>query len=268
MITLDARRASREEHAIFRQVKLAEVDYSRRLRQLAKNIVIISRDMLANANHTSTEVFVDLARIIDRYGDAITPWANVVAAKMVNDVSLRDARLWRERAKSVSWDLQALIQQSPIGTLLRQRMADQVDLITSIPRDVAQEVHKLAIETSFTGQRYTGIVKTIMASTEATISRANLIARTEVARTTTEITKARAQFAGSEGYIWRTAHDQDVRRLHKELEGQYILWDTPPIAGENGERAHAGCIYNCRCVTEVIFGGKPDRIESWRYVGG
>lgn len=281
-----SRRATREEQSVFRQVKIAEIEYARKLRQLAKNIVALAREMMSGADAGGEEIFIELSRVINQYGDAITPWAKTVALKMVKDVSLRDLRLWRERSREISWGLQELVEQTPIGMLLQQRMADQVSLITSIPRDVAQYVHQLAIQTTYTGERFPAIARAILENTQTTVARANLIARTEVARTTTEITKARAEYVGSEGYVWRTAQDEDVRpsiflpprtfsRLntpargsHRLLEGKFIRWDSPPIAGPNGERAHAGCIYNCRCIPEVVIPGEKPSTESWRYVGG
>jgi uncharacterized protein with gpF-like domain len=105
------------------------------------------------------------------------------------------------------------------------------------------------------------------------VSHARLIARTETARTASVLTEVRAKSVGSEGYIWRTSLDADVRPKigtpnfaklntlamgsHRKLEGTFHRWDDPPIASENGERAHPGQIYNCRCWPEPVL---PDRI--------
>uniref|UniRef100_A0A3B0MF58 Phage head morphogenesis domain-containing protein n=1 Tax=Arsenophonus endosymbiont of Trialeurodes vaporariorum TaxID=235567 RepID=A0A3B0MF58_9GAMM len=59
-------------------------------------------------------------------------------------------------------------------------------------------------------------------SGKVTASRAKMIARTELGRATQALTQARALAIGSTGYIWRTAHDGDVRPSHKKLEGQFI----------------------------------------------
>jgi uncharacterized protein with gpF-like domain len=66
------------------------------------------------------------------------------------------------------------------------------------------------------------------------------------------LTQARAEHIGSEGYIWRTSNDSDVRHSHKEMNGRYVRWDTPPRLSD-GTVTHAGQIYNCRCYPEPVI---------------
>jgi uncharacterized protein with gpF-like domain len=277
--TYDARRATRAEQYIFKQVKLAEIEYARKLRQLAKQVQQLAAEMLKDAPDDAIGVHISAAHVIRQYGDAITPWARIVAEKMVRDVALRDSRAWRERAKHISWGLEELVKNTPIGHIMQERIDAQVELITSIPRDVALRVQAMAIQSTWTGERYGGIAAEIMKTTDASLARANLIARTEVARTTTEITRARAEFVGSEGYIWRTAGDEDVRPAlhlpmatrrkmigsHRALEGKFIAWNAPPVSGQRGERAHAGQIYSCRCIPEVVIKDVPPSNLSWTW---
>lgn len=144
------------------------------------------------------------------------------------------------------------VRQAPTGELMRALLAEQVGLITSIPREAASRVQELAIRAVEAGERPGSIVEEILRTGEVAESRAKLIARTEVARASSKLTESRARYIGSEGYIWRTAGDRDVRPLHRALNGRYFDWDSPPVAGSSGERAHAGQIYNCRCVPEPV----------------
>ena len=254
----------------FYEAKRDEIEYSRKLRGLAKMIVSMARDMLSKEPGAS-EVYIDLANTLNAYSMAITPWAKAVALKMINDVALRDLKEWRTRSREMSYNLEELIRRAPIGMTVQQRMQDQVDLITSIPRDIAEQVHQMAITTLYSGERNTGIRDFIVQKTNASIARANTIARTEVARTATEFTRARAEYVGSDGYVWRTSQDSDVRREHRILDGTVHKWNNPPQAGTLHGAAvfsHPGQIWNCRCVAEpVIPGFRPDR-RSWKYVGG
>ena len=130
---------------------------------------------------------------------------------------------------------------------------------TSLPLDAAQRVHELTTGALYEGARANEIAAEIMKTGEVTRSRANLIARTEVGRSATTLTQARAESVGSVGYIWRTARDYDVRQRHKELEGTFHAWNDPPVATDPGQRpirAHAGSIFNCRCYAEPVLPGE------------
>ena len=89
-----------------------------------------------------------------------------------------------------------------------------------------------------------------MKSGEVTKSRALLIAQTEVSRTATALTQARAEYIGSTSYRWRTSHDIRVRHSHKKMEGKEVRWVAPPTL--DGMTGHAGCFPRCRCYCEVI----------------
>lgn len=66
----------------------------------------------------------------------------------------------------------------------------------------------------------------------------------------------RKTYPSSDGYIWRTMRDDKVRELHKILEGEYCLWNDPPIIGiDTGGitiHGHPGEAWNCRCWAEVV----------------
>ena len=63
--------------------------------------------------------------------------------------------------------------------------------------------------------------------------------------------QARALSIGSNGYIWRTAEDGDVRHSHREMEGKFVEWGRPPTL--DGMTGHAGELPNCRCYKEIVF---------------
>lgn len=195
---------------------------------------------------------------LERYAEILKPWAQNVAAQMVGEVNQRNEKTWAQVGSDLGRNLRAEIAQTPTGELMRSLMNEQVALITSLPMKAAERVHKLVIEGQSDSSRAAEVAKEIARTGHVTKSRAMLIARTEIARTQNNLTQARAQYIGSEGYIWRTSEDRDVREIHRKLEGKFFRWDDPPVAGENGERAHAGTIYNCRCWAEPVI---PDIVE-------
>ena len=113
------------------------------------------------------------------------------------------------------------------------------------------DIQNKAIEAVVSGGRAEPFAKEIAASGDVSRSRANLIARTELGRATGALDQARALSIGSNGYIWRTAEDGDVRHSHREMEGKFVEWGKPPTL--DGMTGHAGELPNCRCYKEIVF---------------
>lgn len=242
-----ARLAGRER---FRRSQKAAEAYGRRLRGVAMQVGNIVKGFAPGGIIASPQPIMNA---LQRYADLLTPWSERVAARMLAEVAQRDAKAWADLGREQGRLLKSEIANAPTGAVMRQLMSEQIKYITSIPKTAAQRVHKLVLESLVSGARSETIAKEIMKTGHVAKAHATLIARTEAARASSALTQSRAQYVGSEGYIWRTAGDADVRELHKKLEGQFIRYDSPPVAGENGEVAHAGMIYNCRCWQEPVI---------------
>jgi hypothetical protein len=244
------------EKAAYEKVRRAEIQYGIRLRKIARNV----GEIVGLFKPGDPDQLPRLQALLRKYAELIKPWAEVVAAGMLADVSYRDEQNWNELAKNMGQALRDEMRKAPTGETLKALQAQQVSLITSIPLDAAKRVHELTMEGLISSARYEDIKADILRTSHVTESRATLIARTEVGRASTNLAQARAVYVGSEGYIWRTARDSDVRNVdgnpvgsHRLLEGKFIRWDSPPIASTNGKRAHAGCIYRCRCWPEIVL---------------
>jgi SPP1 gp7 family putative phage head morphogenesis protein len=237
----EVRRETKHEASAWAKARRAEAFYARQLRKVARHVGEIIKAFTPG----DPTVLPRLMAILERYAGVIAPWAEATAGRMLVEVSRRDEAAWAKASKDMRRALRQEIRDAPTGQILRDLLAEQVGLITSLPLDAAQRVHKLTLEGISDATRFEQIVPMILASGDVTVSRANLIARTETARTASVLTQARAEHVGSDGYVWRTARDRDVRPLHKRLEGTYHAWVDPPVAGEAGERAHPGQIYNC-----------------------
>lgn len=84
--------------------------------------------------------------------------------------------------------------------------------------------------------------------------KATFLARQETGLFLSEYGLARAGDAGIRRYRWSTSHDERVRGRHKELDGQIIPLDSPPVVDlKTGRRAHAGEDFSCRCGKIWIF---------------
>lgn len=252
---LQARKARQQARERFKRAHVAEKKLARQLKAVARQVGSIVKVLAPNGVVSS---FPKLNKALNDYAKMLQPWASAVAEQMVQEVARRDETAWADLGREMGRALREEIRRAPTGIAMKEKIAEAEELITSLPVEAARRVHKLTIEGMQSGVRARETAKEIMRTEEVTASRAMLIARTETTRTATAMVEARATAIGSVGYIWRTSKDSDVRETHKKLEGQYIRWSTPPIAGENGERAHAGAIYNCRCWPEPVI---PDVIE-------
>ncbi len=237
------------ERKQFNRVRRAERQYARRLRKVSRRI----EEILKKFPSIDPLSLPQIEEALKAYSQLLDPWAKSVAASMIADVQYRDEKIWAELGRSMARNLREEIRKAPTGTILRDFMNEQVTLIKSLPLDAAKRVHKLVMEGQLEAKRASEIAKEIRKSGQVSKSRANLIARTEVARVASGLVMARATYVGSDGYIWRTVGDSDVRPRHRKLNGKFFSWDDPPVSGESGERAHAGMIYNCRCYPEPVL---------------
>lgn len=191
---------------------------------------------------------------LDTYGDVIDGWAHKVAEKFVTDVNRHNEKIWYQQSEAISLELRNMVKNAPVGQVLRSMVEEQVNYIKSLPIEAADriyDIHNKAIEAMVTGQRPGELAKEIAATGDVAMSRATLIARTEIGRATTALTQARALAIGSPGYIWRTADDGDVRESHLRMKDQFVPWDKPPTL--DGMTGHAGALPNCRCYCEVVI---------------
>jgi SPP1 gp7 family putative phage head morphogenesis protein len=245
MLTLDRKRNRNPV-----KTQRIEQRYALQLRKVAQQVgTIISPFTPGDMSQVPT-----IEHLLNAYADMLKGWATQTASNMLMDVALRDEQTWKVLAKDLSRGLREEIRNAPTGVVMRALLAEQVDLIQSLPREAAQRVHQLTLAGIEDSTRASEIAKEIMRSGEVTASRANTIARTEVSRTATTLTQARAESIGSDSYIWHTSEDSDVRSDHRKLNGRVFQWRNPPVADERtGARANPGCIYNCRCWAEPII---------------
>lgn len=217
--------------------------YAMQLRRLAARIGLMIEkfpDALTNPGQQA-----QITALMNSYADQITPWAQTVASKIVGEIDFHNRRAYAAHSRRMSLALRRELEHAPTGEMMRLMRAEQVELIRSLPTEAAQRVHQIALKNLTTGARADQFAAEIMRSGDVAKSRATLIARTETARTSSNLTMARAVFVGSVAYTWETARDSDVRPSHRAMQGQVVQWASPPTL--DGLRGHAGCLPNCRC---------------------
>lgn len=245
----ELRKAELNQRRIWSSARRAETGYRRALRGVAAQVGKLV-DGLAPGGIVGDH-WARIMSILERYAETIRPWAEAVGARMLEDVSKRDEAAWAKHSETIGRVLRKELRSAPTGNAMRGLLDEQVDLITSLPREAALRVQKLAIEEVTSGTRGEDIRKMIMRTGHVTASRAETIARTEVGRVTSVITQVRAEHVGSEAYEWDTAGDADVRKSHREMQGKIVRWDSPPTL--DGLTGHAGALPNCRCIPIPIL---------------
>ncbi len=185
--------------------------------------------------------------------------------RMVTGLNTGNYSTWRKAAREATKGnmlYRALLEemQTGIGSSIRNQIIENANLIRTLPTDTAQKVVQNITEEAYKGKRASEIARIIQEETSKhSKASARLIARTEVSKATTALTKARSEELGLKWYVWRTALDGDrVRKSHRNMEGVLVAWSNPPAPEELvGEKSaghyHAGNIYNCRCYPEPLI---------------
>ncbi|WAX05111.1 hypothetical protein AB434P2_00038 [Agathobaculum phage AB434P2] len=185
--------------------------------------------------------------------------------RMVTPIAVQNMRTWRMAAKKATKNpslyrmLMSEINQG-LKSDIEIQIEENASLIKTLPTDVAKKVTKDISDMALKGMRASEIAKVIREQTDKhSRASAKLIARTEVSKTTTALTKARCDNLDLHWYVWRTMEDGDrVRKSHRIMEGVLVNWNEPPspeaLAGEKSVgNYHAGNIWNCRCYPEPLI---------------
>lgn len=190
-------------------------------------------------------------------------FAEELALKMITQVAVANARSWRAAAtqSSKGKEIYSMLRSEMsgvVGSRVNALVRENADYIRSIPRNVAQAVTQHIQEQQIKGLRSSAIIKDLRPYMhnlrDFEIRR---IARTEVAKADTAITRARAEDLHLNWYQWQTSEDARVRPSHRKMDQIVINWNDPPspeaLAREKSVgHYHAGNIYNCRCVALPI----------------
>jgi SPP1 gp7 family putative phage head morphogenesis protein len=188
-----------------------------------------------------------------------------IAAKMVQQVNIQNARTWRIAASQTqrSQRLYRMLQEEMSGTVgarVRLIVDENAKLISSIPFTVAQELTGEIAEAAQTGARHEVIAK-MLRNRFPTLARnrVRLIARTETSKASTALTRARSEDLGLNWFVWKTSEDARVRSSHEHLNGVVVSWNALPspeallnIRSTLGKYA-PGDAPNCRCYPQPVL---------------
>lgn len=227
----------------WRKARNAERAYGAELRKVARAVGDIVKG--------SPDDVDGLVSSLRRYAEIVRPWARAAGQRMISQVANADRKAWEAHTGQTGRALRAELRQEPTGPRVQELLDQQVKLIASLPEGAAERIRGLGLDAVSKGLRPEAILPDILATGEIAMNRAKVIARTETGRASTAITQARAERVGSQGYIWRSSEDGDVRPSHRAMNGKMVRWDDPPTLDKI--KAHAGAGIQCRCYPEPLL---------------
>ena len=131
-----------------------------------------------------------------------------------------------------------------------------LDLIVSIPSEIvgAYKQELLNGVGDFNRERIAQIAENVGGVSRR---KAELIARDQTHKATTNYAMARASSLGFDYYVWDTSHDERVstgKGGHRQLQGRIYRYDKDTaIVDSYGNVGHCGSRVNCRCVPLVLI---------------
>lgn len=246
-----------------------EVAFRRALLDISKGIVMRVGETTEPAIITAT------LEHLSRSPDFIQ-LAESIAMKMVTGLFDDTGHTWREaarnngRGREIYRALQKELQGAR-GERIRALVKENADLISTLPKNIADDVTAYVARETMKGRRASDIAEEIRRRfPKDTKARAKLIARTQVSMTQTNLVRARAEDLGLDWYVWRACGgnqgDGRTRSSHKHMSGVLVRWSDPPapedlfplhhVDGTPYKNTlghyHAGCCPNCRCYPEPV----------------
>ena len=236
-----------------------EREYNALLNAVTKEVERIVRWYSPNDPNTSIEVI----RGLQKYAEKLNDWAKGKIGGIIYNLNDDSEKKWKKQSVNISKFLRIEMEKAPIKGLLKQYMEENVRLIQSVPLNAAKKIEKIVLENLKTGaeraESLTEIVMQIGKLPDSMRSRAKLIARTEIAKMSTGLVKARAVSSDINWYVWRSTHDIRVRSSHKLMDKVLVAWDDPasPETLDGAKRSyghyHPGEIFNCRCYARPLL---------------
>jgi SPP1 gp7 family putative phage head morphogenesis protein len=191
--------------------------------------------------------------------------ADLIARRMVLNVARTNAMAWRSllvsrgtsagQSRRIYLSLKNELLSHGLNQRVRELITGNAKLIAAMPDLLANQAAIFVSRQQRRGLRSAAIVpelrKRLPLLRKSTVK---MLARTEVARAETALTRARSEGLGLRWYEWATSEDQRVRPSHRKMDGILVAWDDAPapeaLAGVASGLGHysPGGAPNCRCL--------------------
>lgn len=246
-----------------------ERDYFKQIMRAINPAFMLIREELIPRLQEIRDLFLnntqlDGMRLDSTYSELITKIMKSIkagSAILVTDLVIRDIADKNANAIStfnkyqVSKQMTSVLGVNPIVSepylepLVKSFTERNVALIKTIPDQYLNQVETTLRTGVEAGKNTATLTKEIQERFNITKNRAKVIARDQVSKFNSSLTKVRQQEAGVSEYIWRTSGDERVRPSHRTKDGKKFKWSKPP-----SDTGHPGQDYQCLLGTSVLNG--------------
>jgi len=159
-------------------------------------------------------------------------------------------KTWRRDVDRVlGVDVSAVVRDEDLEAYLDAAATRNTNLIESLSQRQVARVKQIMLDAITRGQSVQDTRKQMVHEFEIGDSHAQLIARDQTAKLTSDLNRIRHEQAGVERYTWRTSLDERVRPRHRKLEGNVYEYGEATGA-ESG--LPPGQPIQCRCIAQAI----------------
>ena len=201
----------------------------------------------------------------------IETWFDKLRRKLANGVSLFDARRQlnliananrkltvKEWKKAINKTLGINLLDDYFdgrfySDIIEKWISENVDLIVTIPSNMLDDMKKIVLDSYLKGEPVSLITQRIQTSYSTARSHSRLIARDQIGKLNSQITRHQQESCGVSKYVWCCVPDSRTRPGHRRLDKKVFSWSSPPVVDDKGRRCHPGEDYQCRCIAVGVI---------------
>lgn len=232
-------------------------------------------DTVVSLDSWVDDIVAAIRRVSSRFTSSLfQAQASRIATRTISRAEAKNAEEFQNSINAaVGINMNAILRPAAIADYVQASIIENVSLIKSVPEKYFQRVESVVLEGMKSGLAPTSIAKNIQEETGVTYKRAKFIARDQMAKINSDLTRKRQMDAGIE--LYRSLDADDVRvsgnpagrypnakikcwRISREDigygPGVYTVKDGASYAGLTN--LHPGKHHpNCRCVAISLIEG-------------
>lgn len=233
----------------------------------------VEKAVLAEFGNTAAADAADdfWSRLAKRLASKFAAVATPLATGFLTRVNANATSNLERSLKSTSEDLTLNMKNTPAVTKdIKQRISDNVDLITRIPAEFLADVKKDVNDSLSKGNGLADLQESMITRYGEAKRHAKLVALDQTRKAYTSINAAKMKQNGISKFEWvHSGGSQEPRpyHLHSPAQGGlnggiFDINDPPVIDQKTGERGLPGETYNCRCTMRPIVTFDDDEDEE------